>query len=88
MEAVQTSEALVKSYLSTRRYNPEDRHLQELFTSDETNVQALRNVFDVAALTTPFAPCKWLLTFYQDLLCYDILYMVSSVTDGPNASGF
>jgi hypothetical protein len=28
MEAVQTSETLVKSYQSTRRYNPEVSHLQ------------------------------------------------------------
>jgi hypothetical protein len=27
MEAVQTSETLVNSYQSTRRYNPEDSHL-------------------------------------------------------------
>jgi hypothetical protein len=27
MEAVRTSETLVKSYQSTRRYNPEDSHL-------------------------------------------------------------
>jgi hypothetical protein len=27
MEAVQTSETLVNSYQSTRRYNPEDGHL-------------------------------------------------------------
>jgi hypothetical protein len=29
MEAVQTSETLVNSHQSTRRYNPEDSHLQE-----------------------------------------------------------
>jgi hypothetical protein len=28
MEAVQTCETLVNSYQSTRRYNPEDSHLQ------------------------------------------------------------
>jgi hypothetical protein len=28
MEAVQTCETLVNSYQSTRRYNPEDGHLQ------------------------------------------------------------
>jgi hypothetical protein len=30
MEAVQTSETLVNSYQSTRRYNPEDSHLLKL----------------------------------------------------------
>jgi hypothetical protein len=33
MEAVQTSETLVSSYHSTRRYNPEGSHLQ-LFIVD------------------------------------------------------
>jgi hypothetical protein len=30
MAAVQTSETLVNSYQSTRRYNPEDGHLQKI----------------------------------------------------------
>jgi hypothetical protein len=30
LQAVQTSEALVNSYQSTRRYNPEDSHLHTL----------------------------------------------------------
>jgi hypothetical protein len=31
MEAVQTTETSVNSYQSTRRYNPEDSHLQRYF---------------------------------------------------------
>jgi hypothetical protein len=34
MEAARTSETLVKFYQTTRRYNPEDNHLQLKLSSD------------------------------------------------------
>jgi hypothetical protein len=34
MEALQTSETLVNSYQSTRRYNPKDSHLQQNILND------------------------------------------------------
>jgi hypothetical protein len=44
MEAVQTSETLVNSYQSTWRYNPEDIHLQSIY-SPHQSVPVTFNIF-------------------------------------------
>jgi hypothetical protein len=51
MEAARTSETLVNFYQTTRRYNPEDGHLQ-------TIIQPLTNTFSVVIIRNQDTKCE------------------------------
>jgi hypothetical protein len=79
MEAVQTSETLVKFYQSTRRYNPEDGHLHP-------NTLSLNSILILSShLHTELPSDIFLSGFPTDVLC---AFVISHVFYLPTFPAF